>query len=102
MGMASSKNQHFVPMDKLVRISKRKMEQEAVKGIQAISEKIVNDIISRASSLCKHMELDKIDAAEISSVINRNFDSSFGMKHAHYDRNRQSEHHLEKMAEISK
>ncbi|KAL6122610.1 hypothetical protein NUSPORA_00280 [Nucleospora cyclopteri] len=98
----TNKNSHFLPTEKILKAAKRKMEPDAVKGVQSFAEKMVQDIITRSTLLCNHSESDVIDAAEICNVIEKNFDHTFGIRSIIAHKNRPKDSHTEKMAEISR
>ncbi|ORD94072.1 hypothetical protein ECANGB1_1165 [Enterospora canceri] len=93
---------HFIPSEKLSKMSKKKLEQDVIKGVQSFADKMVQDIITRATLLAKHNDTDVIDSPEVCSVIEKNFDRTFGIKATIPERNNPSDKHIEKMAEISK
>ena len=101
MGL-SSKNNHLLPADKLLKIAKKRIDNETISGIQKFAEKIIQDIITRSTLLAKHAGTDIIDTAEICNVIEKNFDNTFGIKGIIPESNLPLDTHIEKMAQISK
>ena len=73
-------NNHFLSSEKLQKITGKKIEQDVVKSIQSYAEKIATDIINRSALLTRHYEKDVIDASEISVVVEKDFDYSFGLR----------------------
>ncbi|ORD98026.1 hypothetical protein HERIO_125 [Hepatospora eriocheir] len=96
------RNQHFLPAEKLIKLNKKRIELDGIKGIQSFAEKIVTDIINRGSILSKHMGTDIIDSSEISKIIELNYDYTFGLREITGEEDRPAENYIEKMAEISK
>lgn len=99
---SSKNNNHFLPADKLVKACKRKIDSDAIKGIQGLAEKMVQDIITRSALLAQHAEGDVIDAAEVCNIIESNFDASFGIKANLFENKQPLDSHTEKIAEITK
>lgn len=97
-----NQDEHFLPQEKLLKATGKKIDFEVVKNIQGFSEKIITDIIYRSALLAKHKDGDVIDASEIAMVIEKNFDYSFGMRSLYSDKPLPSNEHTEKMAELSK
>lgn len=93
---------HFLPPDKLQKATGKKIDQDVVKNIQAYAEKIITDIINRSTLLARHCERDTIDASEISVVVEKDFDYSFGLRSILEEAGTPSNEHVERMAEISR
>lgn len=77
---SKSNSNHFLPSDKISRVFKKKIDSDTIKGIQSFAEKMVQDIINRSTLLAQHADSDVIDALEICTVIDKNFDETFGIK----------------------
>lgn len=93
---------HFLSPEKLQKIAGRKIEYDVAKGIQSYAEKIITDIINRSTLLSRHYEKDIIDASEISVVVEKDFDYSFGLRNILEETNTPTNEHIEKIAEISR
>lgn len=99
---SSNKNTHFLVHEKVNKYCKKKIDQEAIKCVQSMAEKMVQDIITRATLLAQHADTDIIDAAEICNVIDKNFDATFGIKATIPESKTPLDSYTEKVAEISK
>ena len=93
---------HFLPQEKLTKATNKKMDYEVVKNMQGFSEKIITDIINRSALLARHADQDIIDVNEISIIIEKDFDYSFGSRTILPDRKTPSNEHIERMAELSR
>lgn len=93
---------HFLPPEKLMRVAGRKMEFDVVKNIQGFSEKIITDTINRAALLARHADSEVIDVSEISIVIEKDFDYSFGLRSILNEQNVPANEHIERLAELSR
>ena len=78
------------------------MDPEVVKCMQNYAEKVITDIINRSSLLTRHTEKDVIDAAEISIIVEKDFDFSFGLRTLLEETVLPTNEHIEKVAEISR
>ena len=93
---------HFLPQENLQKISKTKIDPEVVKCIQSYAEKVITDIINRSSLLTRHAERDMIDATDISVIVEKDFDFSFGLRNLLEESTLPTNEHIEKIAEISR
>ncbi len=93
---------HFLPPEKLVKLTKKKMDFEVVKNLQSFTEKIITDILNRASLLTRHKNSDIIEAKEISIIVEKDFDYTFGIRTIGNTSKPSSNDHVEKMAELSR
>lgn len=93
---------HFLPAEKLIKATGKKIEQDVIKNIQAYSEKIITDIINRSALLARHYDKDTIDASEISVIVEKDFDYSFGLRSILEEATTPSNEHIERMADISR
>jgi hypothetical protein len=93
---------HFLIPERLMRLTEKKMDKDVVKNIQTFTDKILNDILNRAALLSRHIESDTVGAEEISIVIEKNFDYSFGQRILFPSSHLPTDKHTGSMAEISK
>lgn len=93
---------HFLPQEKLSKYTNKKIDFEVVKNLQSFSEKVLTDILNRSALLARHADKDIIDAEEISIVIEKDFDYSFGHRSIFPDRQMPTNEHIERMAELSR
>lgn len=93
---------HFLPQENLQKVSKTKLDPEVVKCIQSYAEKVITDIINRSSLLTRHADRDMIDATDISVIVEKDFDFSFGLRSLLEETTLPSNEHIEKVAEISR
>jgi len=93
---------HFLPPEKLQKATGKKIDQDVVKNIQGYAEKIISDIINRAGLLARHYDKDTIDASEISVIVEKDFDYSFGLRTILEEANIPANEHIERMADISR
>lgn len=93
---------HFLPISNLLRVTNKKMDNDVARGMQNYAEKIITDIINRSALLARHVDKDVIDAQEISIVVEKDFDYSFGLRNIFEEKNTPTSEHIERMAEISR
>lgn len=93
---------HFLPSDKIQKASGKKLDPEVIKSTQSYAEKILIDIINRSALLSKHNDSDVIDVSEISVVVEKDFDFSFGLRNILEEQNGPANEHIERIAEISR
>lgn len=93
---------HFLEPKKLSKLVNKKMDKEVIKNVQLLSEKFLLDIINRASMLCRHKGKSVIDTSEVSFVVEKDFDYSFGTREIINMNQMPSNEHIEKMAELTR
>ncbi|KAM0680250.1 hypothetical protein GINT2_001635 [Glugoides intestinalis] len=93
---------HFLSSEKLSKSTGKKVDPDVVKGMQAYAEKAITDVLNRAALLSRHAGKDIIDASDISIVIEKDFDFSFGMRSLFDESHMPSNEHVERIAEISR
>lgn len=93
---------HFLPADKLLKVTNKKMDNDVIKNTQSYAEKVIADIINRAALLTRHVEKEFIDASEISVVVEKDFDYSFGLRSIFSEANTPAEEHIDRLADISR
>jgi len=100
--MDNQETQHFLPQEKLVKLTNKRIDTEAVRNIQTFTEKIITDIINRSALLARHNNNTVIGAKEISIIIEKDFDYSFGQRALLGEKNLPSSEHVDRLAELSK
>jgi len=98
----NSEDSHFLPADNLLKITNKKMDNEVIRNTQSYAEKVITDIINRSALLSRHVDKDVIEPTEISIVVEKDFDFSFGLRNIFEETNQPTGEHIERMAEISK
>ncbi|KAI5149674.1 transcription initiation factor TFIID subunit 12 [Enteropsectra breve] len=98
----SSTNNHFVIPEKLAKLAKRKIDHETMLNTQSFAEKIITDIVTRSALLAKHTQNNVIDIAEISLIVEKDFDYSFGTRVILPEKNLPTNDHIERMGELSR
>ncbi|WUR03311.1 transcription initiation factor TFIID subunit 12 (TAF12) [Vairimorpha necatrix] len=93
---------HFIDAKKLLKLTNKRMEKDVIKNVQLLSEKFILDIINRASMLCRHKGKSVLDTSEVSFVVEKDFDYSFGTREIMNMNPQPSNEHIEKMAELSR
>ena len=93
---------HFLPPENLVKVTNKKIDFDVIKNTQSYSEKVITDIINRSALLVRHADSDTIDVAEISIIVEKDFDYSFGLRNILVEKNLPSNEHVERMAELSR
>jgi histone H3/H4 len=94
---------HFLCPKKLVRLLKHsRIDKDVIRNTQLLAEKFLTDIINRTALLSKHKGKDAIDAADISFVVERDFDYSFGGREEYGVRRLPADEHIDRIAEISR
>lgn len=98
----AAENTHFLAPELLRKTTGKKMDMDVIRNMQGFSEKILSDILNRASLLTRHMGRDIMDVSEISTIVEKDFDYSFGMRTHIKERELPTPEHIEKIAEISR
>lgn len=98
----STEDSHFLPADNLLKVTKKKIDNDVIRNIQLYSEKVISDLINRSALLAKHVEKDIIDVSEISIIAEKDFDYSLGLRSIYEDTKLPSQEHLDRMAELSR
>lgn len=93
---------HFLCPKKLLKLLNKKMDKDVIKNTQLLTEKFLSDIINRSALLCKHKGKDVVDTSDISFVVEKLFDYSFGGREIQGSTKLPANEHLERMAEISR
>jgi hypothetical protein len=93
---------HFLCPKKFSKLSKTKVDNDVIKSTQLLCEKFLLDIISRSSTLCKHKGKEIIDTDDISFVVEKDFDYSFGIREITNVKHLPSNEHIERLGEISR
>lgn len=93
---------HFLNPELLKSVTGKKIDNDVIRHIQGFTDKIMADILSRASLLTRHVGSDVIDVNEIAMIVEKDFDYSFGMRVLIPERELPAPEHIERMAELSK
>lgn len=93
---------HFLPADNLLKVTKKKMDNDVIKNTQSYAEKVITDIINRSALLARHVGKDIIEPTEISIVVEKDFDFSFGLRAIFEEANQPVPEHIERLADISR
>jgi histone H3/H4 len=100
--MNNDEDFHFLPAENLLKVTNKKMENDVIKNTQLYAEKVITDIINRASLLTKHADKDVIDASEISIMVEKDFDYSFGLREIYKEANLPTSEHNDRSAEVNR
>lgn len=95
-------DQHFMPAENLLKVTNKKLESDVIRNTQLYAEKVISDILVRASLLTRHVDKDTIDVSEISIVVEKDFDYSFGLRALYEESNLPTTEHVDRLAEISR
>lgn len=101
-GPMSIEDNHFLPINNLLRVTNKRMDNDVARNTQSYAEKIITDIVNRSALLARHADKDVIDASEISIVVEKDFDYSFGLRSIFEETGLPTNEHIERVAEISR
>lgn len=100
------REKHFLPKSKLFdfinTISKEKLEKDVAENIQNFAEKFLSDIINRSAVLARHKGNDTITKEDVTLLVEKELDYSFGNRIISGVKNPINDDHKEKLADISK
>ena len=97
-----SNENHFLKPESLLRTVNKKMDYDVIKSTQGFVEKILNDIINRSALISRHCDSEVITSSEISIIIEKDFDYTFGLRSILPNTNPPTNEHIESMAELSR
>ncbi|RVD92083.1 subunit A of transcription initiation factor [Tubulinosema ratisbonensis] len=99
-----SDDKSLIPRKNLINLlskqSNTRIEPEVCIQLQRFSEKMLSDVLSRASLLTKLKKKDVISGRDVEFIFEKEFDFCFGKREVVQVDNPPNDHHTQKVADV--